>query len=251
MGEEKAENLQAKQTLFWEVGKKGVVIVKFAALLFIFWLLQFAFQYYFVSEGSFEDSAIRASSLGGALLIAISLIIGPLQSLWPKYNYLNFRRSFGVGGFFLIIAHAYSVVMFRFGGNALNAFANLNPLQSALAFGSLAYLLLFPLLLTSTDWAMRKLKFNNWKLLHRTIYFTWILAVLHFLIIRPGQLMNIAGYLLLAATALVFLLQFIAYMVRIRRSRSKFAMLAGISVILFLATWLYFTYPKYLKVLGF
>ncbi len=243
-------NASSRQGLLWEIGRKRIFFLKAALMLAIFWLIQFSYQFWFVSAGGLEDSAIRASSLGGALLITISLLIGPMQVLSPRHNYIDLRRAFGVAGFALIMVHAFSVIAFRFGGNVQKAYANLDPIGSAIALGIIAYWLLFPLLLTSTDWAMRKLRFHNWKLLHRTVYFTWMMAVFHFLIIRPDQLANFAGLLLLAGTALVFILQTAAFAKKIWGSRSGIALFTAAMVFLFLLSWLALLYPKYLRVLG-
>ncbi len=232
-----------------ELARKKSFIAKAALLLLAYWLVQFAHQYFLVSEGNVADSIIRASSLGGALLVGLALLAGPLYVLFPKINFIGYRRAFGVAGFVLIIVHSSSVIFFRFGGNVAKAYSNLNPLQNAMAFGIFAFWLLFPLALTSTDWAMRKLRLN-WKRLHRTVYFSWILAVMHFLIIRPAQLQNIAGYSLVLVAALVFGLEFAAFVKKASASRSLVALAAGASVALFLLSLAYLTWPKALKVFG-
>ncbi len=238
-------------SLLGELDRKKGYIAKSAAALLAFWLLEFAHQYFLVSNGNASDSLIRASSLGGALLVGLALAIGPLQALAPKYDFIKHRRTLAVGGFVLIIAHGLSVIDLRFGGNVAKVVANLNPLQNAIAFGVIAYALIFPLLLTSTDWAIRKLKYANWKALHRTIFFTWTLAVMHFLIIRPAMLQNAAGYALLLVTASVYALQFSAFVKRVSSSKSRIAIVSGAAAALFLLSLAYLTWPKAAKVFGF
>ena len=46
--------------------------------------------------------------------------------------------------------------------------------------GFSAFVLLIPLALTSTAWSIRRLGGRNWQRLHRLIYFTGILAVVHY-----------------------------------------------------------------------
>jgi sulfoxide reductase heme-binding subunit YedZ len=46
--------------------------------------------------------------------------------------------------------------------------------------GFSAFVLLIPLTLTSTAWSIRRLGGKNWQRLHRLIYFTGILAVVHY-----------------------------------------------------------------------
>ncbi|MFH1106711.1 MAG: ferric reductase-like transmembrane domain-containing protein [Candidatus Micrarchaeota archaeon] len=230
--------------LLTELDRKKGYILKSCALLLAYWLAFFGFQYFFVSQGSFLDSFIRASSIGGALLIGLALSTGPLQALVPRLDFTRFRRTLGVAGFLMVAAHSFAVVSFRFGGDFVKAYSNLNPFQSAIAFGVFAYWLAFPLALSSTDWAMRKLRFKHWKLLHRTVYFSWILAVMHFLLIRPEQLRNAAGYLLLLVTGSVFALQLAAFAKRAAASRARLALAAGLSVVLFLASLFVLSLPK-------
>ena len=46
--------------------------------------------------------------------------------------------------------------------------------------GATAYLLLLPLALTSTNWAIRKLGGKNWNRLHMLIYLAAICGVIHY-----------------------------------------------------------------------
>jgi sulfoxide reductase heme-binding subunit YedZ len=46
--------------------------------------------------------------------------------------------------------------------------------------GFSAFVLMIPLALTSTAWSIRRLGGKNWLRLHRLIYFTGILAVVHY-----------------------------------------------------------------------
>ena len=46
--------------------------------------------------------------------------------------------------------------------------------------GFSAFVLMIPLALTSTAWSIRRLGGKNWQRLHRLIYFTGILAVVHY-----------------------------------------------------------------------
>jgi methionine sulfoxide reductase heme-binding subunit len=49
-----------------------------------------------------------------------------------------------------------------------------------ITMGVTAYLLLLPLALTSTTWAIRKLGGKNWNRLHRLIYFAAVCGVIHY-----------------------------------------------------------------------
>lgn len=69
--------------------------------------------------------------------------------------------------------------------------------------GFLAFLSLLPLAATSTDASVRRLGFKRWKALHRLIYLTGVLAVIHFIwrvkidVTEPAVWAGILGVLFL------------------------------------------------------
>ena len=72
--------------------------------------------------------------------------------------------------------------------------------------------------MTSTDWANQKLGYNKWKMIHRLVYFGWMVSVLHFILINPDILLSLPGYILLIVTALVFILEISAF---VKHTKSK------------------------------
>ncbi|MEK6954981.1 MAG: ferric reductase-like transmembrane domain-containing protein [Candidatus Micrarchaeota archaeon] len=211
-------------SLFAEIMAKKGFILKALLALIIFSLLQLANQYFFVPYQAIPDILIRGFALGGATLVGLSLLIGPLAVLMPKYNFVRRRRAIGVAGFTLIILHFSLVFSQRLGYSTKFIFGNLNPFANGLFMGSLAFTSLLLLFLTSSDWATRKLGQQNWKNLHRLIYVSFMLYILHALIMtqkNPERLFNPAGYLMLLVALLAALLQLFAYIKRIRMGRSR------------------------------
>ena len=148
-------------------------------------------------------AVIRSSAFSGATLIGIALIIGPLQKLWPSRNYIKHRRSLGVLGFTFILAHYFAVMAYVFNFN-LQAIllGGTNPYVNPVIFGLIAFWIYIPLYLTSTDWANQKLGYNKWKMIHRLVYFAFWALVAHFLLIKPGAIMDLPGYLLVGINLL-------------------------------------------------
>ena len=69
--------------------------------------------------------------------------------------------------------------------------------------GVAAYLLLLPLALTSTTWAIRKLGGKNWNRLHMLIYVAAICGVIHYWWqVKPGVLTPLAITVVIAALLL-------------------------------------------------
>lgn len=210
---------QAKQDgggLAAELWKKKAYILKAFVVLAVFWMLEFAYQYYVLIPGELNGALVRSFALGGATLIGVALSIGPIATLFPKYNYVEYRRTVGVAGFTLVAMHVLSVIIAFYGGNPFLVFWNLNPFGNPVLFGAMAFLLFVPIFATSTDWALKKLGYSRWKTIHRAIYFAFLLSVLHFALINPELLFNPAGYLLVAVTLIALLAQLAGFVKRVR-----------------------------------
>ncbi len=216
--------------LLQELWRKKSYILKASALAAAFWLAQFVHQYFVLVPGELHGSLVRSFALAGATLIGVALAIGPLAVLKRDWNFIEYRRTFGVAGFTLVILHVASVTyFFKLGPSEI--LWDLNPFRNPLLFGVLAYPLFLLLYATSTDWAVAKLGFKHWKLLHRLVYAAYILSVLHFTQINPQLLYNPAGYLLLAVTAATLLLELAAFGIKVRSGKAGKGAWVGAGII--------------------
>ena len=170
---------------------------------FLFWLLQFALQYWRLSSGDLPGSLIRASSFAGATLIGAALFSSAIFKWFPQTaRYWRYRRYLGVSGVVFVSFHAFAVYYYYYGFNLSAVYYSLNPVENPVVFGSLALPFFLLMALTSTDWALQKLGGRNWKTLHRFVYIAYPLSIFHFLLIRPEVLATAPGILLLTVTAL-------------------------------------------------
>ena len=120
-------------------------------------------------------------------LLAISLAITPLRRLWSKLSWLiKFRRLLGLFAFFYATLHLLSWAAL---------YANFDPAAMAadiakrryVTVGMAAWVLLVPLALTSTNWAIRKLGGRRWNRLHRLVYVAAIAGIVHYWWqVKPG-----------------------------------------------------------------
>jgi methionine sulfoxide reductase heme-binding subunit len=120
---------------------------------------------------------IRFGAAGLAFLIA-SFTITPIGILTGKTNLKPIRRPLGVYGFCYIALHllAYAWLTNYFGwGFILRDIGE----RRAMSVGLLAFVLLIPLALTSTNGWQRRLG-RRWKKLHRLVYFAVPLSILHY-----------------------------------------------------------------------
>jgi sulfoxide reductase heme-binding subunit YedZ len=113
-------------------------------------------------------------------LVLATLSITPLRRLTGQYWLIGVRRMIGLFAFFYAFLHFTTYIW-------LDKFFDFHEMVKDIAkrpfitVGFSAFVLLIPLALTSTAWSIRRLGGRNWQRLHRLIYATAILGVLHYL----------------------------------------------------------------------
>jgi len=121
-----------------------------------------------------------ATGLATLRLLAITLAISPVRKLIPKLAWLiRFRRLLGLFAFFYATLHMLTWVALYSGFDVHAMLIDVTRRRFIMA-GAAAYLLLLPLALTSTNWAIRKMGGKNWNRLHKLIYLAAICGVVHY-----------------------------------------------------------------------
>jgi methionine sulfoxide reductase heme-binding subunit len=170
-----------------------------------------------------DPTATMAFSTGLATLrlLALTLAISPLRRLFPRLSWLiKFRRLLGLFAFFYASLHMLTYVAL-YSGFSVAAMGNDIAKRKFITMGVAAYLLLLPLALTSTTWAIRKLGGKNWNRLHSLIYVAVICGVIHYWwqvktgVLKPLDMTIVVGLLLLARP--------IVNLVQRRRAQSRVA----------------------------
>jgi len=114
------------------------------------------------------------------IFLLITLSVTPLRKLTRQYWLINFRRMFGLFAFFYGTLHLMTYVW-------LDKFFDVHEILKDIAkrrfitAGMTAFILMLPLALTSSRWAIRKLGGKRWQILHRLIYFTAAAGVIHYI----------------------------------------------------------------------
>ena len=144
-----------------------------------------------------------ATGLTTLRLLTVTLAITPLRRLSPRLNWLiKFRRLLGLFAFFYATLHMLTYVALYSGFN-LNAMLGDVTRRRFIAMGVAAYLLLLPLALTSTTWAIRKLGGKRWNRLHKLVYLAAICGVIHYWWqVKPGVITPITITVVLAVLLL-------------------------------------------------
>ena len=145
------------------------------------------------------------------LLLILSLAITPLRKLFPRLSWLiKFRRLLGLFAFFYGTVHLLTYVALYAGFN-IQAMLDDIAKRKFITIGVAAWLLLVPLALTSTNWAIRKLGGKNWNRLHKLVYVAAVCGVIHYWwqvktgVLSPLRLTLVLAVLLLARPILSWL----------------------------------------------
>lgn len=153
-------------------------------------------------------------------LLVLSLAVTPLK-IWFGWNQLHpLRKLLGLYAFLYVGLHLLIFVWLDYGLDLALIYEAIFEKWYALV-GFAAFLILLPLAITSTRWAMRQLG-KNWTRLHRWVYLAGILAVLHyFLLVKNAY----TSPLLYGAILLILLLTRLnpvkQRIIQLRRGRGK------------------------------
>jgi len=112
------------------------------------------------------------------VLLLVTLAITPLRRITGLLWLVQYRRMIGLFAFFYGTLHllTYVVLDQSFNFNAIAADIVKRPFIFA---GTLSFLLMVPLALTSTQRAIRRMG-KNWQTLHRLVYLSAVAGVVHF-----------------------------------------------------------------------
>ena len=116
---------------------------------------------------------------GGLVLLLLTLAMTPLQRLTRWNGWILVRRQLGLWCFTYICLHLCAYLVFILGLDWTQLGVELRK-RPYIIVGTLGFLGLLPLALTSNKYSMRKLG-SGWKKLHRLIYVILALGLLHML----------------------------------------------------------------------
>jgi sulfoxide reductase heme-binding subunit YedZ len=156
----------------------GVYLLPLAYLFWAVWFDRLGANPAEALIRSLGDWALRA--------LVLVLAITPLRVAagWPQLA--RFRRMAGLFVFFYASLHWLAYAWFDMGLVWADIVADV-PRRPFILVGTLAWLLLLALALTSFQHAIRRLGAARWRALHRAVYAVAVLAVLHFFWMRAGK----------------------------------------------------------------
>jgi methionine sulfoxide reductase heme-binding subunit len=114
------------------------------------------------------------------ILVLVTLTITPLRRITRQYWLIGVRRMIGLFAFFYGGLHFTTYIWLDKSFDLHEMFKDIAK-RPFITVGFSAFVLLIPLALTSTAGWIRRLGGRNWQRLHRLIYLTGILGVIHYL----------------------------------------------------------------------
>ena len=118
--------------------------------------------------------------------LCITLAVTPLRKL-TGWNWLvKLRRMFGLFVFFYACLHFLTFLWFDHFFDVQEMFKDVLK-RPFITVGFIAFLLLIPLAVTSTNGMIRRLGGKRWQWLHRLIYVIAPLGILHFWWMKAGK----------------------------------------------------------------
>ena len=117
-----------------------------------------------------------------AFMVAV-LLVTPLRRLLGV-NLIAWRRTLGLVAFIYVAAHLLVWLVLDLQDIA-RIWADILK-RPYITVGMAAFLLMLPLALTSTNWAIRRMGPVRWKRLHYLTYGVAVLGAVHFVMLRKG-----------------------------------------------------------------
>ncbi|MES2538160.1 MAG: protein-methionine-sulfoxide reductase heme-binding subunit MsrQ [Pseudomonadota bacterium] len=162
----------------------------FKAILFIAALLPFARLVLFTFTDQLGANPVefitRNTGDWTLYFLCITLAVTPLRRL-SKWNWLiRLRRMLGLFAFFYAALHFTTFLWFDHFFDVSAMFKDVIK-RPFITVGFIAFVLLIPLAITSTNAMVRRLGGKRWQWLHRAIYVIAPLGILHFWWMKAGK----------------------------------------------------------------
>jgi sulfoxide reductase heme-binding subunit YedZ len=112
------------------------------------------------------------------VILLCTLAVTPVRKFSGLTWLIRFRRLLGLFAFFYGVLH-FTIYLVDKGLDWQLISGDLTK-RPFIIVGFIAFVLMIPLAVTSTGWSIRKLGGKRWNLLHRLIYVSAVLAIIHF-----------------------------------------------------------------------
>ncbi len=135
--------------------------------------------------------------------LLVTLAITPLRKLTHQTWLIRFRRMLGLFAFFYGTLHFLTYVWFDKSFVIHDMIEDIAK-RRFITMGLTGFVLMIPLALTSTAWAIRKMGGKRWQVLHRLIYASAIAGVIHYIWLVKADLTKPLQYGAILAVLLLY-----------------------------------------------
>ena len=149
------------------------------------------------------EALIRSTGDWTLRLLCLTLAVTPLRQITQWHALARLRRMLGLFTFFYGVLHFLCFAWLDMGFD-VDAILQDIPKRPFILVGTTALLLMLPLAATSFNRAIKSLGAARWQALHRLVYATALLALLHFFWMRSAK-NNVAEWSVYAAVMAVLL----------------------------------------------
>lgn len=125
------------------------------------------------------EFATRTTGMLTLIFLSLTVAVTPLRKIFGINSLVKFRRMLGLFAFFYGALHLLTYVWFDRWFNLISVGQDVVRRPFILA-GMIAFVLMVPLAITSTNKMVKRLGGKRWALLHRLVYFAAIAGVVHF-----------------------------------------------------------------------
>jgi len=126
-----------------------------------------------------QEEMLHQLGLWTLIFLLLGLSITPLYRLLSLPQLVKYRRMLGLYAFFYLNLHILVFFLFYLNAN-LSELLDETIKRPYITLGMTAFLLMIPLVITSTKVMQRKLG-RKWKKLHQLVYFIATLGAIHFI----------------------------------------------------------------------
>lgn len=119
-------------------------------------------------------------------LLCITLAMTPLRKIMQWHWLIRLRRMLGLFTFFYALLHFTTFLWFDHGFDVAEMWKDVLK-RPFITVGFVAFVLLLPLAVTSTNGMIKRLGGKRWQWLHRLIYLIAPLGVLHYFWMKAGK----------------------------------------------------------------
>ena len=156
------------------------------------------------------DFATKTTGMLTLVFLSLTVAVTPLRKIFGINSLVKVRRMLGLFAFFYGTLHLLTYVWFDRFFNLISVVQDVGK-RPFILFGMLAFVLMVPLAITSTNKMVKRLGGKRWATLHRLVYLSAIAGVTHFWMLVKSDtrlpltfgfiLLFLLGYRLLAKYA--------------------------------------------------